>query len=56
MVERLKEIGVDEIACLIDFGSLDMGMTSEQILQHLPELNAAARLAANNELAGRGPR
>ena len=27
MVERLKEIGVDEIACLIDFGSLDMGMT-----------------------------
>jgi non-ribosomal peptide synthetase component F/methionyl-tRNA formyltransferase/acyl carrier protein len=48
MVERLKQIGVDEIACLIDFGSLDMGMTSEQILQHLPELNAL-RLAANNE-------
>ena len=55
MVERLKQIGVDEIACLIDFGSLDMGMTSEQILQHLPELNAL-RLAANNEQTGRGPR
>jgi acyl-coenzyme A synthetase/AMP-(fatty) acid ligase/acyl carrier protein len=54
MVERLKEIGVDEIACLVDFGSLDMGMTSDQILQHLPELNAL-RLAANNEQSDEDP-
>jgi non-ribosomal peptide synthetase component F/methionyl-tRNA formyltransferase len=41
MVERLKEIGVDEIACLVDFG-----VPADEILQHLPELNEL-RGAAN---------
>lgn len=41
LVDRLKEIGVDEIACLIDFGSPD-----EQVLEHLPLLSDL-RFAAN---------
>lgn len=45
MVERLKEIGVDEIACLIDFG-----MPADAILHHLPELNELRR-AANSDRA-----
>ncbi|MCI0651557.1 MAG: LLM class flavin-dependent oxidoreductase [Planctomycetes bacterium] len=49
MVDRLKEIGVDEIACLIDFG-----VESEQVLaslRHLDELraNANARRPAEDE-------
>ena len=34
MVERLKAIGVDEIACLIDFG-----VPTQLTLDHLPKLN-----------------
>ena len=41
LIDRLKEIGVDEIACLIDFGSPD-----ELVLEHLPLLNEL-RIAAN---------
>lgn len=41
MVDRLKEIGVDEIGCLIDFG-----IPAERVLERLPQLNAL-RLAAN---------
>ena len=34
IVDQLKSIGVDEIACLIDFG-----VATEQVLAHLPYLN-----------------
>ena len=34
MVDRLQAIGVDEIACLIDFG-----VDSESVLQSLPYLD-----------------
>jgi natural product biosynthesis luciferase-like monooxygenase protein len=34
MVERLKSAGVDEIACLVDFG-----VASDQVLSHLEHLN-----------------
>jgi acyl carrier protein len=34
MVDRLKSIGVDEIACLIDFG-----VPSDVVIAHLPHLN-----------------
>jgi natural product biosynthesis luciferase-like monooxygenase protein len=40
MVDRLKEIGVDEIACLIDFG-----VDSDSVLEHLDDLNQLRRLA-----------
>jgi natural product biosynthesis luciferase-like monooxygenase protein len=40
MVERLKEAGVDEIACLIDFG-----VPSDVVLAHLPRLDELRRLA-----------
>ena len=44
MVERLREAGVDEIACLIDFG-----VEAQQVLDHLPHLkdlmDAAGQLA-----------
>src|SRR5438552_5173294 len=40
MVERLKDAGVDEIACLIDFG-----VPSDVVLSHLPRLNELRQLA-----------
>ena len=40
MVQRLKEIGVDEIACLIDFG-----VDSKTVLAHLPTLNELRKRA-----------
>lgn len=46
IVDRLKEIGVDEIACLIDFG-----VPTETVLEHLPHLNQV-RKAANAGLDG----
>jgi len=39
-VERLKQIGVDEIACLVDFG-----LPADQILASLPQLNELKRAA-----------
>ncbi len=38
IVERLKQLGVDEIACLVDFG-----LPAELILQHLPDLSTSSR-------------
>ncbi|MGC4118614.1 MAG: LLM class flavin-dependent oxidoreductase [Myxococcales bacterium] len=40
MVDRLKRIGVDEIACLIDFG-----VPSDVVLASLPKLNELRQLA-----------
>ncbi len=40
MVNKLKEVGVDEIACLIDFG-----VPSETVLQHLPYLTRLKEMA-----------
>jgi natural product biosynthesis luciferase-like monooxygenase protein len=40
MVERMRAIGVDEIACLIDFG-----VSSNVVLEHLPHLGELQRRA-----------
>jgi len=40
MVEKLKAVGVDDVACLIDFG-----VDSEKALDHLQYLNAVKTLA-----------
>ncbi len=40
MVDKLKGIGVDDIACLIDFG-----VDSKSVLEHLPYLNQLRKLA-----------
>jgi natural product biosynthesis luciferase-like monooxygenase protein len=42
MVHRLKGIGIDELACLIDFG-----VASSTALQHLEHLNRLRELAAD---------
>lgn len=39
MVDRLKEIGVNEIGCLIDYG-----LDTDNVLNHLPQLNALRQL------------
>lgn len=41
VVDRLKAVGADEVACLIDFG-----IDSATVLAHLPYLNEVRRLAA----------
>jgi natural product biosynthesis luciferase-like monooxygenase protein len=40
MVDRLKEIGVNEIGCLIDYG-----IATETVLKHLPYLNQVRQAA-----------
>jgi acyl carrier protein len=35
MIDRIKAVGVDDVACLIDFG-----IASDTVLTHLPHLNA----------------
>jgi natural product biosynthesis luciferase-like monooxygenase protein len=35
MIDRIKAVGVDDVACLIDFG-----IASDTVLEHLPHLNA----------------
>ncbi|QXQ08107.1 LLM class flavin-dependent oxidoreductase [Sphingosinicellaceae bacterium] len=40
MVDRIKRAGVDEIACLIDFG-----IDSATVMAHLPQLNAVRQAA-----------
>jgi natural product biosynthesis luciferase-like monooxygenase protein len=35
MIDRIKAVGVDDVACLIDFG-----IASDTVLEHLPYLNA----------------
>ncbi|MER5641439.1 MupA/Atu3671 family FMN-dependent luciferase-like monooxygenase [Kitasatospora sp. NPDC002227] len=47
MVERLREIGVDEIACLIDFG-----LPAERVLAGLDHLGRLRELAQGQEGAG----
>ncbi|TPV93938.1 MAG: LLM class flavin-dependent oxidoreductase [Myxococcales bacterium FL481] len=49
LVDQLKGVGVDEIACLIDFG-----IPSETVLEHLPYLDTlrAASVARDNAEAG----
>jgi natural product biosynthesis luciferase-like monooxygenase protein len=42
MVDELKRIGVNEIACLIDFG-----VPTETVLAHLPHLNRLRELATS---------
>jgi natural product biosynthesis luciferase-like monooxygenase protein len=44
MVDELKRIGVNEIACLIDFG-----VPTETVLAHLPHLNRLRELATAPE-------
>ena len=39
MVDRIKEIGVNEIGCLIDYG-----LDTENVLNHLPQLNTLRKL------------
>ncbi|MBD2385060.1 type I polyketide synthase [Cylindrospermum sp. FACHB-282] len=42
LLEQLDRIGVDEVACLLDFG-----LTKELILGHLPDLNQLRELYTN---------
>lgn len=46
MIDQLKAVGVDDIACLIDFG-----LDSERVLKHLPLL-AEVRARANANIVG----
>jgi natural product biosynthesis luciferase-like monooxygenase protein len=46
MVDRLKAIGVDEIACLIDFG-----VDADAVLSHLEHLNQLRKLSAPRRVA-----
>jgi len=50
MVDRLKGIGIDELACLIDFG-----VASSTALQHLEHLNRLRELAADAPAQTAGP-
>lgn len=47
LVNQLKGIGVDEIACLIDYG-----IPSEMVLRHLPHLNRVRQAALPDQTAG----
>ena len=40
MIDRIKAVGVDDVACLIDFG-----VDSTSVLEHLPYLNALREMA-----------
>jgi len=46
IVDRLKGIGVDDVACLIDFG-----VDSELVLRHLPHLNRLRTLVSRPRAA-----
>jgi natural product biosynthesis luciferase-like monooxygenase protein len=48
MINRVKRAGVDEIACLIDFG-----VDSATVLAHLPQLNAVRKLAMGGVISKR---
>jgi natural product biosynthesis luciferase-like monooxygenase protein len=47
MVDRIKGVGVDEVACLIDFG-----VASDAVLEHLPFLNRLRKLSMPPPAAG----
>jgi natural product biosynthesis luciferase-like monooxygenase protein/amino acid adenylation domain-containing protein len=49
MTERLKEIGVDEVACLIDFG-----VDADSVLAALPALNELKNLAQPRKAGNHG--
>jgi natural product biosynthesis luciferase-like monooxygenase protein len=49
MVQRLKGIGIDELACLIDFG-----VASSTALQHLDHLNRLRELSGNVSVQAAG--
>ncbi|MBL8861130.1 MAG: LLM class flavin-dependent oxidoreductase [Planctomycetes bacterium] len=51
MVDRVRAIGVDEIACLIDFG-----VPSATVLEHLADLGELRRRVAERELADQAAR
>lgn len=44
MVDRLKEIGVNEIGCLIDYG-----LDTQNVLAHLPNLNDLRKVAIQQD-------
>lgn len=44
IVDQLRAVGVDEIACLIDFG-----VPAQQVLDHLPALDTLRRLACDGD-------
>lgn len=46
MIERLHAVGVDEIACLLDFG-----VPSRMVIEHLPYLNELYGTAADTAVA-----
>jgi acyl carrier protein len=47
MIDRIKAVGVDDVACLIDFG-----IASDTVLAHLPHLNALRERATPAAGAG----
>jgi natural product biosynthesis luciferase-like monooxygenase protein len=47
MIDRIKAVGVDDVACLIDFG-----IASDTVLAHLPHLNALREHATPSAVAG----
>jgi natural product biosynthesis luciferase-like monooxygenase protein len=47
MIDRIKAVGVDDVACLIDFG-----IASDTVLAHLPHLNALREQSMPKEMAG----
>jgi acyl carrier protein len=49
LVERLSAIGIDEIACLIDFG-----VPTDLVLEHLPHLDRLRRLCSERTSARGG--
>jgi natural product biosynthesis luciferase-like monooxygenase protein len=51
MVERCKRAGVDEIACLLDFG-----VSTDRVMASLPLLNQVREQANSNVTAARGGR
>jgi natural product biosynthesis luciferase-like monooxygenase protein len=46
MIDRIKAVGVDDVACLIDFG-----IASDTVLAHLPHLNALRERATPQSAA-----
>lgn len=49
MIDRIKAVGVDDVACLIDFG-----VDSATVLDHLPYLNQLRELATPTGVAEEG--
>jgi natural product biosynthesis luciferase-like monooxygenase protein len=57
LIKRLKEIGVDEVACLVDFGvDADSVLSSLRYLDQLRELSNARREEIDYSLVGQAAR